>query len=214
VIARGISVNVTLIFSLDRYRAVVEAYLAGIEKALAAGLDLRNIHSVASFFVSRVDTAVDAELDAIGTDEARELRSKAGIANARLAYQDFEKLFATERAQALVSQGMTVQRPLWASTGVKDPALPQTLYVTELAVAHTVNTMPEKTLQATAAEGGVNGDRVTGFYGDAQAVFDGLDRLGISFDAVTDQLEREGVEKFIDSWQDLLGTVDTALKGE
>jgi len=213
VIGRGISVNVTLIFSLERYRAVVEAYLAGIEKALSNGIDVRTIHSVASFFVSRVDTAIDAQLDAIGTAEAASLRSRAGIANARLAYRDFEQLFASERAAGLVAQGMNVQRPLWASTGVKDPALPQTLYVSELAVAQTVNTMPEKTLMATAEEGGINGDRVTAFYDDAESVLQGLEELGIDFDAVTDQLESEGVAKFIDSWQDLLGTVDDALKG-
>jgi len=213
VIGRGISVNVTLIFSLERYRAVVEAYLAGIEKALSNGIDVRTIHSVASFFVSRVDTAIDAQLDAIGTAEAASLRSRAGIANARLAYRDFEQLFASERAAGLVAQGMNVQRPLWASTGVKDPALPQALYVSELAVAQTVNTMPEKTLMATAEEGGINGDRVTAFYDDAESVLQGLEELGIDFDAVTDQLESEGVAKFIDSWQDLLGTVDDALKG-
>ena len=213
VIGRGISVNVTLIFSLERYRAVVEAYLAGIEKALSNGIDVRTIHSVASFFVSRVDTAIDAQLDAIGTAEAASLRSRAGIANARLAYRDFEQLFASERAAGLVAQGMNVQRPLWASTGVKDPALPQALYVSELAVAQTVNTMPEKTLMATAEEGGINGDRVTAFYDDAESVLQGLEELGIDFDAVTDQLESEGVAKFIDSWQDLLGTIDDALKG-
>jgi len=213
VIGRGISVNVTLIFSLERYRAVVEAYLAGIEKALSNGIDVRTIHSVASFFVSRVDTAIDAQLDAIGTAEAASLRSRAGIANARLAYRDFEQLFASERAAGLVAQGMNVQRPLWASTGVKDPALPQALYVSELAVAQTVNTMPEKTLMATTEEGGINGDRVTAFYDDAESVLQGLEELGIDFDAVTDQLESEGVAKFIDSWQDLLGTVDDALKG-
>ena len=213
VIGRGISVNVTLIFSLERYRAVVEAYLAGIEKALSDGIDVRTIHSVASFFVSRVDTAIDAQLDAIGGADAAGLRSRAGIANARLAYRDFEELFASERAVGLIAQGMNVQRPLWASTGVKDPVLPQTLYVSELAVTQSVNTMPEKTLMATADEGGINGDRVTAFYDDAQSVLEGLKALGIDFDAVTDQLESEGVAKFIDSWQDLLGTVDDALKG-
>ncbi len=211
-LAKGISVNVTLIFSLERYREVVEAYLSGIERAAAAGIDISAIHSVASFFVSRVDTAVDAKLDAIGTDEAQSLRSRAGIANARLAYRDFENLFGTERAQALIAQGMNVQRPLWASTGVKDPALPQTLYVTELAVAHTVNTMPEKTLMATAQEGGIKGDRVTSFYDDADGVMEGLAALGISLGEVTEALEAEGVSKFIHSWRDLLNTVDTALK--
>jgi transaldolase len=212
-IARGISVNVTLIFSLERYQAVVEAFLSGVEQALERGNDITSIHSVASFFVSRVDTAIDAQLDAIGTDEASALRSRAGVANARLAYQEFERLFSTERAKALEEKGMNVQRPLWASTGVKDPALPQTLYVTELAVGQTVNTMPEKTLMATADEGGINGDRVTGFYDDAQSVLGSLGALGISYDEVTKTLEDEGVSKFIDSWRDLLGTVDAALKG-
>ena len=212
VIGRGISVNVTLIFSLERYRAVVDAYLAGIEKALGSGIDVSTIHSVASFFVSRVDTAIDSQLEAVGSPEAAALRSRAGVANARLAYRDFEELFASDRANTLIAQGMNVQRPLWASTGVKDPSLPQTLYVTELAVAHTVNTMPEKTLQATADEGGINGDRVTGFYADADSVLEGLAALGISFDEVTNALESEGVAKFIDSWRDLLNTVDAALK--
>ena len=213
VIGRGISVNVTLIFSLERYRAVVDAYMAGIEKALGSGIDVSAIHSVASFFVSRVDTAIDSQLDALGSPDAAALSSRAGVANARLAYRDFEELFTSDRAQSLIAQGMNFQRPLWASTGVKNPALPQTLYVTELAVAHTVNTMPEKTLQATADEGGINGDRVTGFYADADSVLEGLAALGISFDDVTDALESEGVAKFIDSWRDLLNTVDAALKG-
>ena len=191
---------------------MVEAFLAGVEKALERGVDISTIHSDASFFVSRVDTAVDAKLDANGTDDAKALRSRAGIANARLAYQEFERLFGSDRAKALEAKGMNVQRPLWASTGVKDPALPQALYVTELAVAQTVNTMPEKTLMATAEQGGVNGDRVTGEYADAQSVLDSLAGLGISFDEVTDALEAEGVSKFIDSWRDLLGTVDEALR--
>lgn len=210
-LARGISVNVTLIFSLQRYTEVVEAFLAGIEAAKQRGHDIRTIHSVASFFVSRVDTAVDQALDALGTPEAQALRSRAGIANARLAYQEFERLFATERARALVADGMNPQRPLWASTGVKDPNLPPTLYVTELAVAQTVNTMPEKTLMATAEHGGISGDQVTGMYDDAADVLDGLGRLGISYDDITQTLEDEGVAKFIDSWRDLLATVDQAL---
>ena len=210
-IARGISVNVTLIFSLQRYRDVVEAFLSGVEKALERGHDVSTIHSVASFFVSRVDTAIDAQLDAIGSEEAAALRSRSGVANARLAYQEFERLFASERAKGLVAQGMNVQRPLWASTGVKDPNLSPTLYVTELAVAHTVNTMPEKTLMATAEHGGVNGDQVTSHYADAESVLAAVDQLGISYDEVTQQLEDEGVAKFIDSWHDLLGTVDKAL---
>ena len=210
-IARGISVNVTLIFALDRYRAVIDAYLTGLERAKDAGIDLSTIHSVASFFVSRVDTEVDNRLDAIGTDEARSLRSRAGIANARLAYELFEDEFASERAKALLAAGANVQRPLWASTGVKDPALPDTLYVTELAVGGTVNTMPANTLEATFDHAEVRGDAVTGAYDDAREVLAGLQRLGIDFDDVTATLEREGVEKFVVSWDELLETVRAAL---
>lgn len=212
-LGRGISVNVTLIFSRERYREVVEAYMSGLELAAERGHDLSTIHSVASFFVSRVDTEIDARLAKLSEPEAGDLRSRAGIANARLAYQAFEELFATARWTALATRGAHLQRPLWASTGVKDPALAPTLYVTELAVAHTVNTMPEKTLMATAELDGIGGDRVTGFYDDAAAVLSGVSQLGISYTDVTDTLEREGVQKFVDSWRDLLGTVQDALKG-
>lgn len=211
-IGAGISVNVTLIFSLDRHRAVIDAYLAGLEKARDAGRDLSTIHSVASFFVSRVDTEVDKRLVAIGTDEAIALKSKAGIANARLAYQVYEQAFDSERAAALLAAGANKQRPLWASTGVKDPALPDTLYVTELAVGETVNTMPEKTLEATFDHGAITGDNVTGRYDEATATLDALDALGISYDEVTELLEKEGVEKFIVSWNELLDTVAAALE--
>lgn len=211
-IGAGISVNVTLIFSLDRHRAVIDAYLSGLEKARDAGRDLSTIHSVASFFVSRVDTEVDKRLVAIGTDEAIALKSKAGIANARLAYQVYEQAFDSERAAALLAAGANKQRPLWASTGVKDPALPDTLYVTELAVGETVNTMPEKTLEATFDHGTITGDNVTGRYDEATATLDALDALGISYDEVTELLEKEGVEKFIVSWNELLDTVAAALE--
>lgn len=212
VIGAGISVNVTLIFSLERYSAVIDAYLAGLEKAKAAGLDLSKIHSVASFFVSRVDLEVDKRLKAIGTDEATALVSKSGVANARLAYELFEQRFAEAGATALVEAGANVQRPLWASTGVKDPALPDTLYVTELVAPGTVNTMPEKTLQATFDHGVVTGDTITGNYADAHAVIDGLAAVGVDFADVTQVLEDEGVEKFIASWHDLQGTVSAALE--
>jgi transaldolase len=202
---------VTLIFSLERHRAVINAYLNGLEKAKAAGLDLSTIHSVASFFVSRVDTEIDKRLDAIGTAEATALKSKAGIANARLAYQVYEQAFDSERAKLLLAGGANKQRPLWASTGVKSADLPDTLYVTELAVADVVNTMPEKTLEATFDHGVIEGDRVTGFYDDANAVLDALAALGISYDEVTALLEKEGVEKFIVSWGELLDTVTAAL---
>jgi len=211
-IAAGISVNVTLIFSLDRHRAVINAYLDGLEKAQAAGHDISTIHSVASFFVSRVDTEIDKRLDAIGTPEALALKSKAGVANAQLAYQLFEQEFATDRAKALLAAGANPQRPLWASTGVKDPALPDTLYVTELAVAGVVNTMPEKTLEATFDHAPLHGDAVTGSYAEARKVLDDLAAVGVDYDDVTALLEKEGVEKFIVSWNELLDTVTAALE--
>jgi len=210
VIAAGISVNVTLIFSLERYSEVIDAYLAGLERAAAAGLELKNIHSVASFFVSRVDTEIDKRLAAL--DHGADLRGKAGLANARLAYQLFEKRFAEERARVLLARGANAQRPLWASTGVKDPALPDTLYVTELVAPNTVNTMPEKTLAATFDHAVITGNTITGEYSSADAVFTALADLGIDFAEVTELLEREGVEKFVVSWSELLATVTGALE--
>ena len=211
-IGDGISVNVTLIFSLQRYRAVIDAYLAGLEKAQGSGHDLSTIHSVASFFVSRVDSEIDKRLTALGTAEATALKSKAGVANAQLAYQIFEEVFASDRATALLAAGANNQRPLWASTGVKDPTLPDTLYVTELAVADVVNTMPEKTLEATFDHGVIEGDRVTGSYATAAGVLAQIDALGISYDDVTALLEKEGLEKFVTSWNELLDTVTAALE--
>ncbi|MFK4759727.1 transaldolase [Microbacterium sp. ZW T5_45] len=213
-IGAGISVNVTLIFSLERYEEVIDAYLTGLETAKAAGIDLSGIHSVASFFVSRVDTETDKRLTAIGTDAANALKSKAGLANARLAYELFEKKFADARAQELLAAGANLQRPLWASTGVKDPELPDTLYVTELVAAGVVNTMPEKTLEATFDHGVVTGDTITGGYAEAHEVFAGLAEVGIDFADVTQVLEDEGVAKFIDSWHDLLATVEEGLKAQ
>ncbi len=212
VIGSGISVNVTLIFSLDRHRAVIDAYLAGLEKAQASGHDLSTIHSVASFFVSRVDTEIDKRLDAIGSSEAIALKSTAGIANARLAYELYQDAFASPRAAALLQTGGQKQRPLWASTGVKDPSLPDTLYVTALAVAETVNTMPEKTLEATFDHAVITGDPVTGAYENARATLAALEGLGISYEEVTSLLEQEGVEKFIVSWNELLDTVSAAIE--
>jgi transaldolase len=211
-IAAGISVNVTLIFSLDRYREVINAYLAGLEQAKAAGIDLSTIRSVASFFVSRVDTEIDKRLTAIGTDEALALKSKAGIANAQLAYELYEQVFGGERASALLDAGANRQRPLWASTGVKDPSLPDTLYVTELVAPGVVNTMPEKTLEATFDHGEIRGDTVTTAYAEAGAVLDALAKVGVDYDDVTAVLEREGVEKFSVSWDELLDTVRAALE--
>ena len=211
-IALGISINVTLIFSLDRYRAVVDAYLTGLERAHESGLALRDIRSVASFFVSRVDTEVDRRLDAIGTAAARELRSRAGIANARLAYEIFTREFASSRAQRLLAMGANVQRPLWASTGVKDPALPDTRYVEELVAREVVITMPEQTLDAVFDHGRIRGDTVTGTAAESRAVLAGLEDLGVSYDEVTATLEREGVEKFRASGEELLATVAAALE--
>jgi transaldolase len=210
-IAEGISVNVTLIFSLQRYREVMNAYLTGLEQAKEAGIDLSTIHSVASFFVSRVDTEIDKRLVVIGTDEALALKSKSGVANAQLAYEVFEQTFASERAAGLLAAGANKQRPLWASTGVKDPSLPDTLYVTQLVADGVVNTMPEKTLEATFDHGQIDGDSVTGSYDEANKVLDAIAGLGISYDDVTALLEKEGVEKFIVSWNELLDTVTKAL---
>ena len=210
-IAEGISVNVTLIFGLERYDRVMDAYMSGLERARDNGRDLSDIHSVASFFISRVDTEVDKRLDEIGTDEAKELRSKAAIANARLAHQHYGKVLESERWQALAGAGANPQRPLWASTSVKDPNLPDTMYVTELVTAGTVNTMPEKTIEAMADHGVVAGDTVTTRYDDAQDVLDALAKLGIEYDDVIETLEREGVEKFEKSWQELLETVRAEL---
>jgi transaldolase len=212
VIAEGISVNVTLIFSTDRYRAVMDAYLAGLERAREAGIDLSTIRSVASFFVSRVDTEIDKRLDAIGTPEALALKGKAAVANARLAYAAFQEVLASERWQALAAAGANVQRPLWASTGVKNPDYPDTLYVTDLVVADTVNTMPEKTMQAFADHGEITGDQVTGKGAEAQQLFDQLAAVGVDLDDVFKVLEDEGVEKFKASWLDLVATVEGQME--
>jgi transaldolase len=212
VIGLGISVNVTLIFSLERYREVMDAYLAGLEKAKAAGLDLASIRSVASFFVSRVDTEVDKRLDKIGGEQAKSLKGKAAIANARLAYQEYEKVFSSDRWAALERAGAHRQRPLWASTGVKDPAYPDTMYVTELVAPGTVNTMPEATLQAVADHGEITGDTIHGRYEQAKADLDALAAIGIDYDDVVQVLEDEGVEKFEQSWNDLLNSTEAELK--
>jgi transaldolase len=212
-LAEGISINVTLIFSLQRYDQVIEAFLSGMERAKENGHDLSKLTSVASFFVSRVDTEVDKRLDAIGTPEAAALRGKAAIANARLAYQLFEQRFSGPRWEALQAAGARVQRPLWASTGVKDPAYDDTRYVVELVVADTVNTAPEKTIDAVAAHGVLRGDTVHGTYAESRQVFDDLAALGVDLDDVFAVLEREGVEKFDASWAELQATVRDALAG-
>jgi transaldolase len=213
VLAEGINVNVTLIFGLERYKAVMNAYAEGLERAQANGIDLSTIHSVASFFVSRVDTEVDKRLDASEAEGVDDLRGKAGIANARLAYQEFEEFFSSDRFVALKQRGAREQRPLWASTGVKNPAYSDTMYVTELVVRNTVNTMPEKTMDAFADHGEVHGDRITTMYDDAQEVMDRLEAVGVHYDDVIETLEREGVEKFVASWDELVATVRTSLEG-
>ena len=212
VIGAGISVNVTLIFSLQRYREVIAAYIAGIKLAKQAGIDLSKIHSVASFFVSRVDTELDKRLAAIGTDEANALKSKAGLANARLAYQVFEQEFAKSDWSELAAAGANKQRPLMASTGVKDPALPDTLYVTELVAPMLVNTMPEKTMEAVFDHGVVPENSITGHYAEAQAILDAIAAQGVSYDDATELLEAEGVEKFNISWAELVESVENALE--
>jgi transaldolase len=211
-IAEGVSVNVTLIFSVERYRAVMGAYLDGLEQAAANGHNLAGIASVASFFVSRVDSEIDKRLEKIGTDEALALRGKAAVANSRLAYAAFQEVFTGPRWEALAAKGAKAQRPLWASTGVKNPDYSDTLYVTELVVADTVNTMPEKTLQAFADHGEVRGDTVTGTAAEAQQVFDALAALGIDLTDVFLALENEGVDKFEKSWAELQETVQGQLE--
>ena len=211
-IGEGISVNVTLIFSLDRYRAVLQAYLAGLEQAREKGLDLSGIHSVASFFVSRVDTEVDRQLGEAATDEARGLRGKAALANARLAFATFEEVSASPRWQVLAEAGANPQRPLWASTGVKDPDYPDTMYVSELVTDGVVNTMPGSTLEAFADHGEVTGDTVRGRAGEASATLDALERVGVAYADVVDGLEREALAKFEKSWGELLETVGAELE--
>jgi transaldolase len=211
-LADGISVNVTLIFGLGRYRKVMEAYVAGLEKALDAGRDLSGIHSVASFFVSRVDTEIDKRLEAIGSDRALALRGRAAIANARLAYREYQKFFTGDRWQRLADAGANTQRPLWASTGVKNPDYRDTMYVADLVVDNVVNTMPEKTLEAFADHGELAGDQVTTKYDDADQVMADLAEVGIDYDDVIAVLEKEGVDKFVASWNELLDTVRGQLE--
>lgn len=210
-IAKGISVNVTLIFSIERYEEVMEAYLSGLEDAAAAGLDLSKIHSVASFFVSRVDSEVDAQLKALGTDEALALLGKAAIANAQLAFQAYEKVFGSDRFKALEAKGANLQRPLWASTGVKNPEYDDTMYVAQLVARPCVNTMPGKTMDAFADHGVVAGDTITGNYDQASQVMADLAAVGINFDQVYLTLESEGVDKFVVSWGELVDGVTSAL---
>ncbi len=210
-LAEGISINVTLIFSLKRYEQVIDAFFDGMERAVKAGHDLSKLTSVASFFVSRVDTEVDKRLDKIGGD-ALELKGKAAVANARLAYELYEEKFSSPRWQRLAEAGAKPQRPLWASTSTKDPSLPDTIYVADLVAPGVVNTMPEATLQATHDHGEISSDTVRGHYADAHAVLDKLAALGVDYDDVVATLEREGVEKFTASWNDLTGTIEKELE--
>jgi transaldolase len=208
-IANGISVNVTLIFSPERYRAVMEAYLSGLEKRVADGGSLAGIASVASFFVSRVDTEIDKRLDKAGADPS--LKGKAGIANAQLAYQAYEEVFSTERWRALEAKGAAPQRPLWASTGVKNPEYSDTMYISELIAPGTVNTMPEKTMMAYA-DHGTPGTPVQKSYDDAAAVMQAVADAGVDLDDVFRVLEEEGVQKFVDSWDELTDSVRSELE--
>jgi transaldolase len=210
-LAQGISVNVTLIFSLKRYGEVIDAFMAGLEQAAANGHDITKMASVASFFVSRVDTEVDKRLDKLATPQAQAMRGKAALANARLAYELYERRLATPRWEALAKKGAKVQRPLWASTSTKDPAFPDTMYVVELVVKDTVNTMPEATMRATADHGVLHGDTVHGTYDASRKVFEDLGKLGISYDDVVQVLEDEGVAKFSTSWDEMIETVRNEL---
>jgi transaldolase len=210
-LSEGISINVTLIFSLERYGQVMDAFFAGMEQAGQAGHDLATIASVASFFVSRMDTEVDRRLDKIGTEEAAALRGKSAIANARLAYELYEERFGTARWEALHQAGARPQRPLWASTSTKDPDFPDTMYVDDLVAPGTVNTMPESTLHAMADHGKVRGNTGSSGYDQARQVFAGLEALGISYQDVVTVLEDEGVAKFAASWQEMLETISTQL---
>jgi transaldolase len=210
-IGAGISVNVTLIFSIERYAQVIDAYIAGIEIAAKNGVDLTQIHSVASFFISRLDTAIDPILKADGGILATSLLGKAAIANAHLAYEQFEQEFANSRWQVLAAQGANAQRPLWASTGVKDPAYDDTRYVLELVAPNTVNTMPQSTLDAVIDHGVFKGNTIAGKYEQARTVFSQLAELGISIEKVTADLESDGVKKFADAWNELLASVKGAM---
>jgi transaldolase len=199
-LAEGISINVTLIFSLQRYAAVIEAFLDGMERALTAGRNLSNLTSVASFFVSRVDTEIDKRLDQIGTPQAQALKGKAAIANARMAYEHYERIFAGDRWGALLAAGAHPQRPLWASTGVKDPSYDDTRYVVDLVANGVVNTMPQATLAAVADHGTIRGDTIRPFYTDARQVLHDIAAIGVDYDDVVDLLEDEGITKFEASW--------------
>jgi len=210
-LAEGISINVTLIFSLERYGEVIDAFLDGIERARVAGHNLSRLTSVASFFVSRVDSEVDKRLDKIGGDDAKALRGKAAIANTRLAYELYEKKFGSDRWKTLAAAGAKPQRPLWASTSTKDPAYDDTMYVIDLVAPGIVNTMPEATLHALEDHGEFRGDTVRSMYADAHGVLNQLAEIGVDYDDVVRVLEEEGVEKFETSWKELAESVQSEL---
>ncbi|MPY98141.1 MAG: transaldolase [Actinophytocola sp.] len=210
-LGEGVSVNVTLIFSVERYREVIDAYMSGLQQARANGHQLSGIHSVASFFVSRVDAEMDKRLEAIGTDEALSLRGQAAIANARVAHAVYRELFGTDRWQALRVDGAHVQRPLWASTGVKNPEYSDTRYVDRLVTAGVVNTMPEPTLHAVADHAEIDGDTVVDGADAARKTFEKLATAGVDLDDAFRTLENEGVDKFVTSWHELLETVSGQL---
>ncbi len=214
-IADRISVNVTLIFSIDRYRAVLDAFMAGLEQRAARGEDLAGIESVASFFISRVDVEVDKRLaalpDTVAADAKTRLHGQAALANARLAYEVYEQAAASDRWQGLAAKGASLQRLLWASTGVKDEAFPPTRYVTELVARDTVNTMPEATLQALADFGADTPDTISAGYAKAHATVDDLATLGVDLADVAETLERDGIASFVQSWDDLIASVEEQL---
>ncbi|WP_248581960.1 transaldolase [Nocardioides sp. InS609-2] len=209
--AEGISVNVTLIFGEQRYREVMDAYLTGLEQAKEAGRDLSTIRSVASFFISRIDTEIDQRLDEIGTDIALALKGRAAVANALVAYGAYEEVVASDRWRALADEGANPQRPLWASTGVKNPDYSDTMYVTDLVVPETVNTMPEKTMEAFADHGEILGDVVTGKASEGRAILERLGEVGVDFLDVLVTVEHEGVDKFKKSWTELVETVKAQM---
>jgi transaldolase len=206
-VAHGKNINVTLIFSLQRYREVVEAYLRGLERLVARGGDPKGVHSVASFFVSRVDSEADKRLEAVGSKEALALRGKLAIANARLAYELYEQAFSGERWRYLAGKGANTQRPLWASTSTKNPEYRDVMYVEELIGPNTVNTMPAETIRAFQDHGGVRGDTVTKGVAKAHALLEQLAKVGVDYADVTETLELEGVQKFADSFEELLDGV-------
>ncbi|RMB61703.1 transaldolase [Tessaracoccus antarcticus] len=210
-LAAGISINVTLIFSVERYTEVLNAWMDGLEQAHDKGIDLTDLHSVASVFVSRTDVEVDKRLDALQSQEARQLKGKAALAVARLCNEAFENAIASERWQTLAGYGARPQRPLWASTGTKDPGYRDTLYIEELVTHGTVNTMPEKTMQAFADHGEVRGDTVRGTYDTSREILDAVEAAGVDMVDVFAVLEREGVTKFIDAWEELMTTLQDQL---